>query len=48
MNDEWKTFNVPGKEEDLVLLLFDMLYEKNLIFTRQYWMGERLRKGCRV
>lgn len=40
MDDKWKTFDVPEREQDLVLLLFDMMYEKGLVFTKQYWMGE--------
>jgi cephalosporin hydroxylase len=36
---EWKTFDVPNGLMDLVVLLFDMLYEHQTVFSRQYWMG---------
>jgi len=39
MTPEWKTFDVETPEQDHVMLLFDMLYEKLHVFTRQYWMG---------
>lgn len=35
----WRTFNVPNPPMDQVLLLFDLIYEHQTIFSRQYWMG---------
>ena len=45
MTEEWRTFPVETPEQDKVLLLFDMLYEKLLVFTKQYWMGEAVWNG---
>ena len=39
-NRDWATFAVQTPEQDAVVLLFDLLYEKLAIFTRQYWLGE--------
>ena len=39
-NASWMTFPVDSLEEDAVLMLFDVLYEKLAIFTRQYWLGK--------
>lgn len=39
-NPEWMTFPVDTPEQDAAVLLFDMLYERLTVFTRQYWMGE--------
>ncbi|KAG1671401.1 hypothetical protein FOA52_011898 [Chlamydomonas sp. UWO 241] len=38
-NQDWKTFDVENLEQDAVVFLFDMLYEKMHVFLRQYWMG---------
>lgn len=38
-NPEWMTFPVDTPEQDAAVLLFDMLYERLTVFTRQYWMG---------
>lgn len=52
-NRDWATFAVQSPEQDAVVLLFDLLYEKLAIFTRQYWLGEQGRgwvggggRGC--
>jgi hypothetical protein len=42
-SEPWKTFNVESLERDAVIMLFDVLYEKLKVFTRQYWLGEGLR-----
>jgi hypothetical protein len=34
------TFPVSTPEEDAVVMLFDVLYEKLTVFTKQYWLGE--------
>jgi len=36
---EWKTFNTDNYEYDTLLLLFDIMYERETVFTRQYWQG---------
>ncbi|KAL4444649.1 hypothetical protein ABPG77_002466 [Micractinium sp. CCAP 211/92] len=38
-NPEYQNFNVKDKQEDTVLELFDLMYEKKKIFLRQKWMG---------
>mmetsp|Transcript_1094 Transcript_1094/g.2379 ORF Transcript_1094/g.2379 Transcript_1094/m.2379 type:complete len:534 (-) Transcript_1094:633-2234(-) len=38
-NPKWMTFSVQTPEQDAVVLLFDVLYEKLAVFTRQYWLG---------
>lgn len=43
---EWRTFVYESPEQDLVVLLFDMLYEFKHIFTRQYWMGASPWASC--
>ena len=39
-NASWMTFPVNSLEEDAVVMLFDVLYEKLTVFTRQYWLGK--------
>ncbi|KAL4427670.1 hypothetical protein ABPG75_001759 [Micractinium tetrahymenae] len=38
-NPEYQNFNVPDKQEDAILELFDIMYEKKKIFLKQKWMG---------
>ncbi|GAX73538.1 hypothetical protein CEUSTIGMA_g989.t1 [Chlamydomonas eustigma] len=38
-NSSWMTFPVATPEEDAVVMLFDVLYEKLTVFTKQYWLG---------
>ena len=38
-NSRWKTFDVETADQDHVVFLFDVLYEKLKVFTRQYWLG---------
>ncbi len=38
-SEESKTFNVATLDEDAVVFLFDILYEKLGIFKQQYWLG---------
>ncbi|KAG1656016.1 hypothetical protein FOA52_005644 [Chlamydomonas sp. UWO 241] len=36
---DWMTFAVATPEQDAVVLLFDVMYEKMAVFTKQYWLG---------
>jgi len=36
---EWATFDTHSADIDHVVFLFDVLYEKLKIFTKQYWLG---------
>uniref|UniRef100_A0A7R9VRG8 Rhamnosyl O-methyltransferase n=1 Tax=Chlamydomonas euryale TaxID=1486919 RepID=A0A7R9VRG8_9CHLO len=38
-NPDWMTFAVATPEQDAVVLLLDVLYEKLGVFKRQYWQG---------
>ena len=39
MTPDWRRYTVTSEASDKVLFLFDMLYEREMVFTRQYWMG---------
>ena len=36
---KWRTFNVENEEQDHLLFMLDVLYEKLGIFKKQYWLG---------
>ncbi len=37
--EESKTFKTGNLDEDAVLFLFDILFEKTGVYTNQYWLG---------